>query len=160
MNTCHPGAAVVCDDSNLCTNDSCNSGTGCVLAPNTNACDDGNACTTGDVCGGGSCSGTPVPPPGELQNAAFTDKTTFVWDTQPNSPHYDVVRGLLSALPVGPGGGDEFCFDDLLTSVLVDGTTPLINTGFWYVTRATSACGIGTFGTQHDGTPRATTTCP
>ena len=161
VNTCHAGAPVVCDDNNACTDDSCNPGTGCVFTANANACDDGNACTTGDTCSAGSCTGTPVPPPGELVNAHFTDKNTLVWDTIPNSPRYDTVRGSLSALPVGPGGGDEFCFDEQLTAVLVDGTTPAVpGTGFWYVTRGETACGIGTFGTQHDGTPRITTTCP
>src|SRR5256885_13183475 len=52
---CLPGAALNCDDSNPCTDDSCDPGTGCVHVNNTAPCSDGNACTTGDTCGGGSC---------------------------------------------------------------------------------------------------------
>ena len=53
--TCEPVAAVICDDSNPCTDDSCNPATGCVYTnDNTNSCTDGNACTN-DVCVGGAC---------------------------------------------------------------------------------------------------------
>ena len=54
------GTGVVnCDDSNLCTDDTCDADTGCVFTDNTNPCEDGDLCTAGDVCGGGACqSGT------------------------------------------------------------------------------------------------------
>ncbi|MGD2107960.1 MAG: hypothetical protein PVI86_01085 [Phycisphaerae bacterium] len=58
---CTPGTARNCNDFNVCTNDSCDSVTGCVNAPNTNPCNDGNACTNSDVCGGGTCAGTLIP---------------------------------------------------------------------------------------------------
>jgi hypothetical protein len=54
---CHSGAAVVCNDKNPCTTDSCDPSTGCVHANNTNSCNDGNACTTGDTCASGMCVG-------------------------------------------------------------------------------------------------------
>jgi len=54
------GTTVDCDDHNLCTNDSCNTATGCTHANNTRACDDGNACTTNDACAAGSCAGGPA----------------------------------------------------------------------------------------------------
>jgi len=53
--SCKPGAALDCNDSNPCTDDSCNPGTGCVNAANTASCDDGNACTQGDVCSNKTC---------------------------------------------------------------------------------------------------------
>ncbi len=46
-----------CDDSNLCTTDTCVGGF-CQIANNLLACDDGLFCTTGDVCSGGVCGGT------------------------------------------------------------------------------------------------------
>jgi uncharacterized repeat protein (TIGR01451 family) len=52
---------VVCDDHNLCTDDSCNPQTGCTFVPNNNPCDDNDACTTNDACSGGSCVGGPPP---------------------------------------------------------------------------------------------------
>lgn len=53
-------SATDCNDSNPCTDDSCNAGT-CVNANNSLSCDDGNACTTTDVCSGGACVGGPPP---------------------------------------------------------------------------------------------------
>ncbi len=52
---CQAGTALVCDDGELCTYDSCDPQTGCVFTNNTAPCDDNDACTTGDVCAGGSC---------------------------------------------------------------------------------------------------------
>ena len=44
-----------CDDSNVCTTDSCE-GKACVHAPaNGLTCTDGDACTAGDACAGGAC---------------------------------------------------------------------------------------------------------
>lgn len=50
-----------CSDSNICTNDICNTSTGaCENTNNSASCNDGNACTVNDVCAGGICtSGTP-----------------------------------------------------------------------------------------------------
>ena len=48
--------AVLCDDGNKCTNDTCNALTGCGHSNNTAPCDDGNACTVGDTCNSGKCA--------------------------------------------------------------------------------------------------------
>jgi uncharacterized delta-60 repeat protein len=59
---CVGGVPLDCDDSNVCTDDSCDPATGCVNAPNTASCNDGNACTTNDGCNGaGTCIGGPPP---------------------------------------------------------------------------------------------------
>ena len=53
---CQAGLVQVCDDKNACTNDTCDTKSGCKFTPNTDACDaDGNACTEGDACAAGSC---------------------------------------------------------------------------------------------------------
>jgi hypothetical protein len=54
--TCHGGPALVCNDNNPCSTDTCNPPVGCVFTDNTNICDDGNACTANDTCGGGVCN--------------------------------------------------------------------------------------------------------
>jgi len=75
-----------------------------------------------------------------------------------------VVRGLLSRLPVGPGGGDEVCIDNISGVSLADGTKPAAGAGFWYLVRGESACGQGPFGFAADNgaptAPEVTTTCP
>jgi hypothetical protein len=53
---CAGGGAPNCDDGNVCTDDSCDSVTGCLNAPNTANCNDGLFCNGPDTCSGGSCS--------------------------------------------------------------------------------------------------------
>ncbi|NUN16670.1 MAG: hypothetical protein HUU55_23845, partial [Myxococcales bacterium] len=53
---CQPLFNLDCDDSNLCTDDSCDPATGCVNAPNSEHCNDNNVCTLGDICTNGVCT--------------------------------------------------------------------------------------------------------
>jgi hypothetical protein len=175
--TCTPGSP----QPETCNNidDNCNGSTDegtdvpttcgvgvCVLQPDTctppsgTACDDGNPCTVGDTCGGGVCNaGSTITAPPETANVmASNDKATYTWSVAAFATRYDVVRGSLAAFPVGPGNGDELCFDDLSGTTLVDGTTPAPGTGFWYLSRGENSCGIGTYGDATGG-PRTTTTC-
>src|SRR5262249_34744488 len=57
---CEPLSPNNCDDQNLCTDDSCVPGTGCVHTDNIRPCDDGNICTTNDACKIGVCLGGPA----------------------------------------------------------------------------------------------------
>ena len=62
---CSVGIAKNCDDTNVCTTDSCTAATGvCVHAPNTVSCNDGDVCTSGDVCLATACHGVAVCPMG------------------------------------------------------------------------------------------------
>ena len=156
---------IVCNDNNPCTNDSCDPASGCVFTNNTAACDDNDPCTIGDVCGGGSCTGTPITAPPEVQNVlAAANKTTFTWSPATFATRYDVVRGLEAALPVGPGGADEVCFDNLGGPTVNDGTIPGAGVAFFYLSRGQNSCGSGIWGFQGvngaPGAPRITTTCP
>ena len=54
---CIAGPKKDCNDSNDCTDDSCDAKKGCVNAANTAKCDDGNPCTTSDVCAASKCAG-------------------------------------------------------------------------------------------------------
>jgi hypothetical protein len=55
------GAPVDCDDTNVCTDDSCDPATGCHHEANTAPCSDGDPCTTGDTCAAKACgAGDPV----------------------------------------------------------------------------------------------------
>ncbi len=155
------GPSVTCTDSNPCTTDACDSAVGCSFVDNTAPCDDGNGCTVNDACSGGVCQpGTPITAPPEAQSiAAASDKATYNWAAAASATQYDVVRGDLAAFPVGPGSGDETCFDNLPGPSLSDATIPSAGTGFWYLSRGENSCGIGTWGSATSG-PRSTTTCP
>ncbi len=52
---CLGGPALDCDDENPCTDDSCDSNSGCAHGNNTAPCSDGNACTVDDECLDGAC---------------------------------------------------------------------------------------------------------
>jgi len=124
-------------------------------------CGDNNACTD-DTCDPvtGRCVFTPTAPP-ETQNVTVAaDKATYSWSATPLATRYDVVRGSTGAFPVGPGGGDEACFDNLAGPTVVDPLLPPAGAGFWYLSRGENACGLGTYGTRSNGLPRTTTTCP
>lgn len=57
---CQGGTAIVCNDFETCTSDSCNPDDGCVYLPIAGACNDHSVCTTGDRCGGGECVGDRI----------------------------------------------------------------------------------------------------
>jgi hypothetical protein len=131
----------------------------CAGQANGTACDDGDACTIDDACSSGSCAGSATLT--ETQHVRVqADKISFVWDPQPGATAYAAVRGALGAFPVGPGGGDEVCFDGLVAAGFADASVPATGSGVWYLSRAQSACGAGTFGQRSNGMPRLTTTCP
>jgi hypothetical protein len=54
------GAPVECDDSNPCTEDTCDGLGGCAFENIQTTCDDMDPCTLGDLCTAGVCAGTPV----------------------------------------------------------------------------------------------------
>jgi hypothetical protein len=59
-----PGPALNCNDTNPCTDDSCNPVSGCINAIRTGSCDDGLFCNGADICSAGVCyhSGPPCTP--------------------------------------------------------------------------------------------------
>ncbi len=59
---CTLGTPLTCDDSNVCTDDSCNPSVGCVHTPvpDATSCNDGDPCTINDMCVSGVCRGEVV----------------------------------------------------------------------------------------------------
>jgi len=57
---CIPGLLIDCEDSNICTDEYCDTKLGCVVTNNSVGCDDEDACTTSDTCADGACA--PGPP--------------------------------------------------------------------------------------------------
>jgi subtilisin-like proprotein convertase family protein len=131
------GSAAACDDGDACTSDACDAGQGCLH----------------------TVTGSPPP---EVTGVAFAaDKQTLSWQPASGATRHDALRGDLSALPVGPGGGDETCFDDLPGASLSDPALPPPGAGFWYLARGENACATpGTWGARTGGASRATASCP
>ena len=163
---------VVCSPSDVChVAGTCNTTTGICSNParvDGAACDDVNACTTSDACYGGVCAGEGVPSPEEVDDGVRVAQSngiaTISWNPAPGATAFEVLRGLVSALPVGPGGNDEVCLDQgLVGTSTTDAADPDPGEGFWYVIRGTNSCGKGPHGFALQGgitIPRFSTTCP
>ena len=108
------------------------------------------------------CAMSPCAPP-EVGGAVFTSKTRFDW-TAPGGAgsvlSYDVAGGSLGEWPVG-SGASESCVDAQETATEATiAETPDPDTGRWYLVRARTACGLGTYGFASDGSQRNVTACP
>jgi hypothetical protein len=57
LGSCVPGDPLNCDDSNICTDDTCDEAKGCQYLANELPCDDGDACTSGEMCSNLACVG-------------------------------------------------------------------------------------------------------
>jgi uncharacterized repeat protein (TIGR01451 family) len=173
--SCSSGAPVSCTAPPPCctaVGAACEPETGACFyppLPDGTSCSDGDPCTSGNQCGEATClAGTPVPPPGTVTHLAFTDpfnRNTLEWNTGSSATLYDVFRGDLSGLPVGPGGADEDCLGDTAANTLDDAAIPA--GGFFYLVRAKNLCGDGGWGVERQNTaggpvftPRDTTACP
>jgi hypothetical protein len=142
-----------------------------IVAADGTSCDDANVCTAPDSCTGGICSGIPVPAPAEVDNGLRVNRSggtaVISWNLATGATSSAVLRGLVSALPVGPGGGDESCLNGNVpgnTLQWPDAPNPASGASFWYLVRGDNACGKGPYGFRaQNGTPtvaRISTTCP
>ena len=148
-------------DGNPCTDDSCNPATGAVYVINdANNCYDGDPCTT-DHCDNGACVGVAGGPPAEIRYLFMHVNSLITWQQSGDPNVHDVVRGLLSELPVG-SGASEFCVDvGEPYYFTTDSSVPDADTAFWYLVRQRNTCtGIGTYGFASNGSERVPNACP
>lgn len=167
---CQGGAPVTCVASDTCHDaGTCVSGSGCTNPAKTDGtgCSDGNVCTDNDVCTGGVCAGTGAPSPAEVDGVLLAENatiTTISWNMALGATTSGVLKGLVSALPVGPGGGDEVCLDaSIAGTTATDTQIPDPGDAFWYLVQGINDCGKGPYGSAIiDGSPvtRSSTTCP
>ena len=178
----HPGASEVCNgvddncdgvadggascsDGNACTDDACGGAAGCRHLSNGEPCDDGNACTAGDTCGGGSClPGAPLPPPGDVQGVVLEGgpATRLTWTAVATGDVYDIAWSTLSGLAVN-GTATAACLanDVADVSFLAEQPDPASDDGYYYLIRAASACGAGSYGVNSMGAERTPSpACP
>lgn len=144
----------------------------------------GDACDScaGDSDGDGVCDGldcAPLDPgahaiPSELVLLSVTKTgptTMALFYTTPDGGSawaLDTVGGVVSLLPVGPGGGDEFALCNHTFNPITLTGNPPTGQGAWTIERAGNVCGPGTYGFErHNLLPpfplfveRNTTTCP
>ena len=101
----------------ICTDDSCDSESGCSFVPNAAQCDDGNACTVNDGCAKGWCTGG-----GQLDCDDDNLCTNDACDLVDGCIHFDNVlacedgnactAGDMCAASICVGGAPLDCDDD------------------------------------------------
>ncbi len=129
---CGGGSALVCDDANPCTDDSCNPTTGCEFVnDDTNVPDDGIGCTT-DTCSGGFasnvndnancddgqfCNGDEVCAPGDAMADAQGCVQTNIPVAPPNPgpcATYGACDEVTDDFPLNTIGAGQACNDGVL----------------------------------------------
>ena len=92
------------------------------------------------------------PPPGEVRNLRFSNKTTLLWDPERSAGYYDIYRDLLSTLP----GNFGACLQhDIAAETAVDAGTPGVGTGYFHLVTAENRLDEeGTKGFRSNGTER------
>ncbi len=135
----------------------------CTGAPNGTPCNDGNPCTFNDACTGGTCAGTPGSAPTEVQGVVLDGQTPtgLAWAAASGAV-YDVASGALSDLRVD-GTTSAACLsnDGTAAGYVENRPDPAPGAGYYYIVRAQSACGSGTYGFASTGQERVpTAACP
>ena len=79
--------------------------------------------------------------------SAGSSTSLIAWTLPTGGTRSDLVRGLLSCLPLSPTGIYETALvQNQSTSTSLDTAVPAPGTGYWYLARARNACGAGRWG--------------
>ena len=89
----------------------------------------------------------------------FQSKVELTWSAAPGASIHQVLRGLISHLPVGSGAPSEECTTVLGVS-MIDNDPLSPGSGFWYLPRGRNDCGGGTYGEELPPVERVSPTCP
>jgi subtilisin-like proprotein convertase family protein len=95
----------------------------------------------------------PSPPPGEVPNLRWPDRTTLVWDAAVSASSYNLFRGDRSDLPALLDHAIDSCprgttFQQQFTGLA---ETPVPGAFFWYLVRGHNAQGDGPPGFDRNG---------
>ncbi len=123
---------------------------------------DGDA--RGDDCDCAPLDPSAFTPPGEVPRVLMLpDESSVDWASQAarsgTGTTHDVLRGMLSGLPVG-GAGEACVASEAPSPPASDPDLPPSGAGYWYVVRARNACGIGPYGFLSGGVERVSGACP
>ena len=108
--------------------------------------------------------------PDEVQNLRLRpwplipSLTEILWDASSDSDSAVTYYGLIKSQVADDFSSIAACLTDPFSPGIVStvdfGSSPALGTAFYYLVRAENPCGIGSFGTQSDGTPRTGISCP
>ncbi len=102
--------------------------------------------------------------PGEVRDLRYDSPSLLAWTTETGrsgpGTTYDIVRGPVTGLPVGPASGGSCATNGLFLTSFSDGFQPAPGTGSYILVRAANNCGNGTYGFATSGIERTTPVCP
>jgi hypothetical protein len=155
---CTGSVPVVCTAADQChLPATCDPGTGACInlpAPDGTACDDGDVETCTDVCTAGTCAGTFVPEPPEVDDSVLLEKKPggallIRWDGPPGA-RYNVYRG--SSSPDVPWVYDQSCFEHGISrKSSTDATNPPPGGLFYYLISRMDRCRESALGRNSEG---------
>ncbi len=118
----------------------------------------------GDTCDCAPADLSVWAAPPETADLLFAAKTALTWGSLATvagpGTVYDPLRGDLARLPVGSGPGEQCLGSGTSSTAAVDAASPATGSGFYYVVRASNACGRGSYGSSSGGAERSGTACP
>ena len=92
------------------------------------------------------------------------DKETISWTAMEAQAglalYHDLVRGLVTALPVDGGAGETCLVSGVLGQSYADEDALAPGQTYWYDVRARNACATGTYGFATGGAERTPPPCP
>jgi len=104
-------------------------------------------------------NGTAFSVPREVRSVRFRSDELIEWNGavagSGTGARHDVVRGSLFQLRSGSGSADTCLSNDDAARSLLDDTDPPPGAGFYYLIRASNACGTGGYGAGTSGAPRS-----
>jgi subtilisin-like proprotein convertase family protein len=160
---CLPAACPVnCDDANVCTTDICDAGSGCRHAPGPDA-DGDTVCDAAD-CAPADAGAFAIP--AEVTGLGVSGGTNATISWRSAAPGagagtvHQVLRGVVSQLPVGTGGSETCLAAGLSGTSITDNVLPAAGSSFYYLVRGKNTCGRGTYGYATSGAERTSAVCP
>jgi hypothetical protein len=144
VGACKGSGAVVCNDNNPCTTDSCDAVKGCVYTPAAGiACEDGNNCTGPDKCdAAGKCQAGPVTCQCQT-NANCDDANACTTDTCTANKCVNTVTNGATCDDKNPCSLASTCNS---TGACVADTTKMFDCSTQNDTCNTGVCYVGTTG--------------
>jgi serine protease AprX len=127
---------------------------------------DGDGDGAGDPCDCAPADSGAFASPLEVGALGFaSDKVTLSWSSLSGKAGsgtvYDVVRGVLSDLRGSGSIAGASCFGLPGTAnTIADASTPLPDTGVYYLVQGRNGCGSGGWGATSAGSPRSHASCP
>jgi uncharacterized repeat protein (TIGR01451 family) len=167
------GTAVVCDDSNLCTVDSCDTESGCVSSPGNAGTEcrpsSGVLCDPAELCDGVSAT-CPTDSFGQssalgntvaVSYSAGTGTATITWIAETTAGPFNVYRGSHSSS--GSWVYNHTCLASGVTGTSATDVTALSpgDLSYYLVSRSTPPCSESSLGLSSSGAERPNTgPCP